>query len=184
MAQSKTSIISKASVLLGDSPVSGDDGSDAWEIGDIFYDDTYEELLRFREWTFARSNQYFPLLSMKSNLGYNYVYQVPNTVLVVSDLNTSGDYKIIKGQLHTDVKNPLVSCIIKPEEHTLPSDFVKALSFILAAEMAIPLIDDTTRADYYHKLSSIQVNKAIANDLAQEPQESFAYQSEIFTSRY
>ena len=170
--------------MLGDAPVSGDDGSDAWEIGNIFYDDSYEELLRFREWTFTRVNQPFPLLSEVSNLGYKYVYLIPNTVIVVRDLNQSGDYKIIQGKLHTDIKDPLVSCQIKPEEHTLPSDFVKALTLVLAAEMAIPLVDDTTRADYYNKLAAVQVKKAVANDLAQEPQESFAYQSEIFTSRY
>ena len=183
MAHSKESIISKAAVKLGDAPINGDDGSDAWIIGDTFYDDCYETLLAFREWTFARGNLYFNKLTTVSVVGYKYVYQIPNEVLSISDLNTNADYKIIQGKLHTNLDNPLVSCNIKPDESQLPSYFVNAFVNILAAEMCIPLVESASLEDKLLRMSSRLVSQAVSMDLAQEPMSTFT-NSSIMNARY
>ncbi|MGB5990651.1 MAG: hypothetical protein WBG43_13055 [Marinifilaceae bacterium] len=173
MAESKVSIISKAAIKLGESPVSGDDGSSAWEIGDSVYNDCYESLLAYREWTFARNKQYFAKLSKDSVADYKYVYQIPNNVLTVIDLNELTTYEIIQGELHTDIDNPLVSCIIKPDESKLPAPFVKALVMVVAAEMCYPLTDNSTREEKLTRQSVGLIRQAVAMDLSQEPLSSF-----------
>ncbi len=95
MATSKYSIMNQASILLGAGSITGDDGSTEYTILNTFYDSTYEELLAHRPWNFAKYYDTFNLLSEESILGYDYVYLIPNEVIVVVDIGENADYRII-----------------------------------------------------------------------------------------
>ncbi len=185
MSASKNSIINKAVILNGGSPVSGDDGSDEWEISNTFYDDVYENLLRHMPWTFAREYLTLNLTDEESPIGYKYIYQIPNTVITVMDINSYNSFKLVgKNKLHTDDKDGVARCIVKVDENKLPADFVKALEYLLAAEIAIPLFEDSNRAKAYEDKAYKQIQRAIDNDLAQEPADSLVDYNTIYAAHF
>lgn len=166
----KLKLCSNASILIGGAPIqSFDEGSVEAIVADAIYEDVYENLLRHRPWTFCR--EYIinpPKVNAKSPMGYKNIYLIPNTVLIVEDIG-GADFKLKLNQIHTNAENITVSAINKPDEAILPADFTLALTYLLAAEMAVPVTENTTKAEFYEKKAAVQVMRAVDNDLAQEP---------------
>ncbi len=185
MATTKFSIMNQASISLGADSITGDDGSTEYTTLDAFYDTTYEELLTHRPWTFAKFHGTFNLLSEESNLGYDYVYLIPNESVTILDLGEKADYRIVNNdRLHTDLESPLVTYIGKPDESQLPSDFISALVYMLASKAAIPLIESTSRGELSHKLGKQALQRAATNDSAQEPMPMVWRNNKIKSVRY
>lgn len=179
----KIKICSTASTLIGGAPIqSFDEGSVEAEIAQSLYEDMYENLLRYRPWTFCRDYIKPPLSNKESVFGYKYVYVIPNTVLTVEDIG-GADFRLKLNELHTNEKDPVVSVLLKPDEAILPADFTLALTYAIAAEMAVPVSENTTKAQYYEQKLAAQIMRAADNDIAQEPAQSFD-NSPLFMSHY
>jgi hypothetical protein len=184
-------ICSDASVLIGAAPIqSFDEGTAESITASAIYEDTYENLLRYRPWTFAREYFYPNKINKTPNTGYKYAYLIPNTVVSIMDIaegkgGRQDQFKLVgKNELHTDVVNPRVYALIKPKEGDLPADFVLALKYAIASEMSVPITDNTTKAQFYEQKLAMQIKRAADNDLAQEPAEDIGFNSELYYSHY
>lgn len=184
--QNKIKICSAASILVGGLPIQTfDEGTVESLTADSMYDDCYEDLLRYRPWTFAREYHTPVKVNKVSKAGYKHVYLIPNTVITVMDIGVNAPFKLVgKNELHTDVENPRVRVVVKPQETDLPADFLLALKYKLAKDFAIVIREEVTRSQWCED----QLNKALlaaaANDLEQEPAEDLDYYDPLFDSHY
>lgn len=179
-------ICSSASLLIGGSPIQslGEDGTVESIVAGEVYTDIYENLLRYRPWTFAREYINPNRINKTPETGYKYAYLLPNTVISVMDIGGSR-FKIVgKNELHTDLENPRLYAITKPQERDLPSDFVLALKYLLASEMAVPVTENTTKAQYYEQKAAMQIIRASDNDLAQETPEDIDWESPLYDAAH
>lgn len=180
------SICSSASTLIGGSPIQslGEDGTMESEVASEIYTDIYENLLRYRPWTFAREYIKPNRINKTPTTGFTYAYLLPNSVITVLDIGGSR-FKIVgKNELHTDAENPRLYATVKPREQDLPSDFVLALKYLLSSEMAVPITENTTKAQYYEQKAAIQVMRAADNDLAQESPDELDWDSPLYDAAH
>lgn len=181
----KIKICSDASVLIGAAPIQSFEEDSVEAITcEASYDDIYENLLRYRPWTFAREFFEPALINKKPETGYKYAYLIPNTVVTVMDVGGAKFKLVGKNELHTDIKDPRAYVIVKPVESDLPSDFILALKYAIASEISVPVIEDTTKAQFYEAKLSRQIQRAADNDLAQEPSEQFALESDLYFAHF
>lgn len=188
----KFSICSDSCVLIGASPINSfEDGLEGEVCGQI-YNDTYESILRLRDWTFTRDFVEPPLLNKKSFLKYQYVYQFPRTTTVglkqeivsIVQSYTGTEFKIVgSSEIHTNEKDLVLNVKIKVDESLLPSDFLLALKYKLAAELAVPLTENTAIAQVFEQKYQQQISQAINNDLFQEPDTTY-FDDPLFESWY
>lgn len=181
----KIKICSDASVLIGASPIqSFDEDTVEAIVAESVYEDIYENLLAYRPWTFAR--EYFEpnLIQKTPETGYKHAYLLPNTVVSVMDIGGARFKLVSKNELHTDIENPRVYAIVKPNENSLPSDFLLALKYAIASEISVPVIEDTTKAQFYEQKLARQIMRAADNDLAQEPSEDMAVDSDLYDAHF
>lgn len=178
-------ICSDASVLVGAAPIQSFDEDTVEAItAEAVYENIYENLLRYRPWTFAR--EYFEpnLIQKTPETGYKYAYLLPNTTISVIDIGGVKFKLVGKNELHTDLENPRVYAIVKPDENSLPSDFILALKYAIASEISVPIIEDTTKAQFYEAKLAMQIRRAADNDLSQEPSENMDFDSPLYDAHF
>lgn len=181
MSNSRYKICSDACLLLGASPINSfDDGTVESEVCASVYDDLYDNLLAHRDWTFARDYIKPNLLNKESILGYKYVYHKPANVISILQDYKATEYKIVGyNEIHTNEKDLILFAKVKPDEAVLPADFVLALKYLIAAEVAIPVTEDGSRAQYFEQKAPLQIARAIDNDLTQEPDTTYFSNEEL-----
>lgn len=163
------SICSDALVLLGGQPISsfidGDTGS---LISSQFYETTYASLLTETLWHFATKTASLARHEEAPENGWKYKFQLPEDCLYVVKADTR-NYEIYERDLFAQQPTMKVDYIYPVREENLPPPFVKALSFALAAQFAIPLTGNASRAEYYAQLAEMQLSKARRADASQRP---------------
>lgn len=169
---SAISISSDALVLLGDQPISSfTDGSTGSLIASQFYETTYNSLLTETLWHFATKTQDLARHVEEPENTWKYKFQLPEDCLYMISADTSV-YEVYERDVYTNVPTLRIEYIYPVKEENLPPPFVKALSFMLAAQFAIPLTGNASRAEYYAQLADRQILKARRADASQRPASS------------
>jgi len=79
------------------------------------------------------------------------------------------DYEIYEDKLYSNADAVDLDYVFKPDESKLPGYFQRLLEFSLASIFAIPVTDNSTKAEEYRVMAEEQLRKARFTDSQARP---------------
>ena len=152
MTYSAINICSAALIKLGARSISSfEEGTVEAEFSSKMYPMVRDALLSSYPWSFAVCQTKLNRLSLEPVADYKYSYALPNDFLrVISAGNGSKgagiEYRIMERRIHTNSDGVILTYIFRPEEENFPPFFYEALVSRLAAELCLPLTENTSAA--------------------------------------
>ena len=154
------SICSDALILLGASPISSfTEGTDAAQACDRLYPDLRNSILSSYHWSWSLTKSQISRLSTNPTNEWQYAYQLPGNMLsgVLAVFETAGTtersrrygWEIYGEQLYTNMQTVYIDYQQSVSEAKMPVYFIRLLRMALAAELAIVITDQATKADYF-----------------------------------
>ncbi|MBI1301337.1 MAG: hypothetical protein GC137_06730 [Alphaproteobacteria bacterium] len=174
MALSDIGLSSRALIRIGAAPITSfSDGTAESEIAGALFPQVRDAMLSAYAWSFASGQVVLNQLSTAPVADFDYAYQLPNDFLraLSAGSGTRGrglHYKIIGDQLHTNAPNVVLSYIYRPMEESFPPYFDQALIVRLSAEFAIPVTENTSRAEAMFNMAEREFERARQIDAQQE----------------
>jgi hypothetical protein len=174
MALNDIALCARALIRLGAKPISSfTDGSAESEICGALYGPTKDALLSAYGWSFATGQVELTKLDEETIGGYQSVFALPNDYLRAlsagSGLNAKGlDYRIMRGKLYTNADTVYLTYIFRADEGEFPPFFDAALISRIAAELTIPLTENTSRFETFTKLAESEFARARQIDAQQD----------------
>ena len=174
MALSNIGLCARALVRLGAAPITSfDDDTAESEIAGILYDSVRDALLSAHPWSFATGQMNLTKLVTPPAADYAHAYQLPNDFLRAISLGSGGRgrgrrYRIARDQLHCNDEAVTLTYIFRPNEEEFPAWFDAALIARLAAELCIPVTENTSRAEPLYKLAENEFARARQIDSQQD----------------
>ena len=172
---SKIEMISTAMVLIGASPISSLTEGTEGIVADALYDTTYFGLLASHSWRFATKKVSLTKMTDAPLNEFQYQYQLPTDIITVGRVYNFSDYEIFGDKLYSDQETVEIDYRYKIDETILPDYFVMTLQFLLAAQFAIPITDNSQRATVYEGLYERQLQRAKYIDSAARPQNAIQH---------
>lgn len=168
MAQ-KIEIISNAMVLIGANPISSLSEGTEGLVGAALYENTYRGILASHSWRFATKKKQLARLTETPLNEFAYQYQLPSDLITVFKVQELTDYEIYGDKLYSDSPGVSIDYRYRIDETLLPDYFVLMLQFLLAAQFAIPITDNSQRAQLYQGLYEAQLRRAKNIDSSARP---------------
>ncbi len=163
---SKLTICNDALLMLGASEISSfTEGTDSAKICDRLYDDLKKYILSIYPWSFAKVKVQLAQTVDTPVTEWKYVYALPadiigtpKAVFIASDAGTSPQtefelYYVDQPRLLTDYETVYIDYIADINESRFPEYFIYMLRHALAADIAEPLTDQITKADFFRSLA-------------------------------
>ena len=174
MALNDIALCARALVRLGAKPITSfADGSAESEICAALYEPTKDALLSAYGWSFATGQAELTKLDETPIGGYKAAFALPNDYLRALSAGSGPrarglDYRIMRGNLYTNAETVFLSYIFRADEAEFPPFFDVALIARLAAELTIPLTENTSRFDTFLKLAEAEFARARQIDAQQD----------------
>jgi hypothetical protein len=174
MALSSIELCSSALVKLGAERISSfEDGSAEARVASLLYPLARDALLSTHPWSFATRQAELAQLTTRPAATFAYAYQLPNDYLKALSAGNSGRgrglvFQILNRQLHTDAEAVVLSYVFRPSEGDFPAYFNAALVARLAAELCLPLTENSSRADRLSRLAEAELKVAKVVDSQQD----------------
>ena len=167
-------ISSNALILLGHPPIASfeEPGAGAQAASNL-YEQSYLNMLTIHRWRFATKKAELARLSGTPLNGFTYKFQLPNDILYLIRKDVGFDYEVYGSELHSNNLTEEIDYIHRVNEDNLPPYFIKAFEFFMASQLAIPVVGNTTRADYYASMYEMQLKRAKFADSTQRPGDTF-----------
>jgi hypothetical protein len=165
MAAGDTSltICSDALLMLGAKPISSfDEGTDEASVANRLYSDIRDQTLVMYPWSFSFKKTSIARLITTPTNEYRYEYQLPGDRLTaprnVYDSSATGipprkEYRIMGNKLLTDYEAVYIDYQYAVPEYDMPQYFVQLLKYMLAWHMALPITDQTEKAQYWQSVA-------------------------------
>jgi hypothetical protein len=169
---SKVEIASNAFLLLGGNTISSFTEGTEGKIATALYEETYRDLLSNYRWRFATKKMRLSRLTEAPENEFDYQFQLPTDMLTLIKPLDRIDYEIYGDKLYANVTDVSIDFVYRVDEAMLPSYFTKTLEFFLASQFAIPLTDNTSRAEFYFNAYTAQLRVARNTDANQRPGDS------------
>lgn len=170
---SSIDIASNALLLIGDNPISSfdDPGAGAQAAANL-YPETKKRILSEHPWSFALKSQRLNRLSQTPDIltGYQYAFQLPTDLIRIWNVQGHSNYILEGNLLLSNQTQLLCTYIFNVDEVNLPPHVVKSLEYLLAADFAIAVTEDTGKAGLYEQKAINAINKAMAIDSQNRPQ--------------
>jgi len=164
---------SNALLLLGDNPISSfsETGAGA-QVAANLYPETYRAILATYPWSFALKEQFLSRLTQSPDelTHYVYAFQLPADCIRLWKVMSWNDYSLVGAYVYSNQRELLARYIYEVEETALPPHVVKAIEYKLAAEFAVPVTEDTAKAQFYEQKYLFQLAQAQTIDSQSEPQ--------------
>ncbi len=131
-----------------------------------------DALLSLHPWSFATAQATLPRLAAKPVADFAHAFQLPAGFLRALSAGAPGSgrglsYRLFEDRLHCDSEQVTLSYIFRPEEGALPPFFASALATRLAAELCIPLTENTSRAQMLFAQAEAELRAARLADSQQ-----------------
>jgi hypothetical protein len=174
MALTDIALCARALIRLGAKPITSfADGSTESEICGALYEPTKNALLSAYGWSFATGQAELTKLDEDAIGGYKVTYALPNDYLRALSAGSGPsarglDYRIMRGKLYTNAETVFLSYIFTADESEFPPFFDAVLISRLAAELTIPLTENTSRFDTFAKLAETEFARARQIDAQQD----------------
>jgi hypothetical protein len=158
------SICADALILLGAAPISSfTEGTDTAQACDRLYPDLKNTLLSTYVWSWTLKKVQLQRLSDTPINEWKYAYQMPGDHLTgaLAVFETDGTaqrsvrygWEIYGDQLVTNMETVYIDYQTTLAETAMPNYFVRLLRTALAAELAIVITDQASKADYFRALA-------------------------------
>lgn len=172
----KVEICSTALMLLGHKPISSLDEPGAGALlSKNLYDTTYLNFLASNNWNFAQKYISLNRLSAEpSHPNYKYQYQMPSDYVRINTVIPHSDYKIFEDKILSNQTDLGIDYFYTVREELLPPYAVRAMEYLMASTLAIPLTVDTKKAELYTNLYQRQLIQSMNIDSQAEPSEGWA----------
>jgi len=163
-------INSNALILLGHTPISSfsDVGSGA-QVASNLYETSYVDLLSVHRWRFATKKVQLARLTAVPDNDFSYQFQLPTDFIMLIKVNETSNFEIYGDKVYCNTTTCNIDYIYRVDESFLPPWFTKVLEFYLAAQYAIPVTGNTTRADFYNNMYERKLMKAKNSDSSERP---------------
>ena len=170
-------IASKALIKIGAEPISSfsDGTSESLVIANL-YDNCRDYVLSSYPWSFATTQQRLVRSNEKPIADYSYVFYLPPDFLRMLSIGNANarrskglDYKIINNKIHCQESAIIVNYIYRADEASFPAFFTSLLISALAAEICIPITENTSRADLFQRIFKEDMLRAKSLDAQQQP---------------
>ena len=174
MALNDIGLCSRALVRLGANPITSfNDETAESEIANALYAPVRDAMLSAYPWTFATGQLALTKLSSPPIADYQNAFQLPIDYLraISAGNGSSGrglNYRIARGQLHTNAEEVVLTYMFQPEEEEFPPFFDMALIERLTAEFCIPVTESTSRSDTYYRIAQDEFARARQVDVQQD----------------
>tara|TARA_S200002703_G_scaffold150268_1_gene148508 strand:- start:1245 stop:1859 length:615 start_codon:yes stop_codon:yes gene_type:complete len=158
------SICSDALIMLGASPLSSfTEGTDAAQACDRLYPDLRDSILSRYPWSWSYKKTQLARLSVPPINEFEYAYQLPGDMLsgvqavfettATNQSAINDGWEIYGDQLYTNLETVYIDYQSTVDETKMPNYFIQLLRSAVAAELAIVITDQTTKADYFRGLA-------------------------------
>lgn len=173
----KVKICSKALVRCGCNEISSfDESSTEATVAENFYDEVKENLLSSHPWSFALGQTSLSRLTATPVADYDFAYQLPTDFLKAISLGSGNrelgagvDYRLFEDRVHTNCDSIILTYVFSAPEEIFPPFFTTALITMLAAELCLPLTENTSRTDLLFRLAERRFTDAKRIDSQQKP---------------
>ena len=170
------SMCSNALLLIGHGTISSfTEGSSGSKVASNLYGTTYENLLTLSRWRFAIAKRDLGRLTATPLNEWTYAFQLPSDYLVAIKVYPQSDYEIYEDKLYSNLTEVALDFVFKPDESRLPPWFVKMMEFALAAQFAIPITDNSAKAEAYRSQYEEQYKKARFIDAQARPNDTIVH---------
>ena len=158
------SICSDALILLGSTTISSfSEGTDLASACSRLYPDLRDTLISRYPWSWSLKKVKLARLATAPINEWKYAYQLPGSILTgVIALFSSGSasanslnygWELYDDQVYTNLETVYIDYQTTIAESDLPVYFVRMLRTALAGELAIPVTDQTQKADYFRTMA-------------------------------
>jgi hypothetical protein len=174
MALTDVGLCSRALIRIGAAPITSfSDGTAESEIAGALFGPVRDALLSAYAWSFASGQVALSQLVDNPVADYDHAFQLPDDYLRALSAGTGAkgrglNYRIARGVLHTNSDSVILTYIFRPEEEEFPPYFDQAIIARLAAEFAIPITENTSRAEALYKLAEAEFQRARQIDAQQD----------------
>jgi hypothetical protein len=159
MAVTDISIASRALLLLGEAPISNFGESSAAQTAAALYDGVFEAVLTVYPWGCTKSKARLARLAEPPVSQWAYAFALPTGVLRVLGAYPSAavgapalaSYDLQETGLLANASDVWLDYQRRVAESALPPYVVKLLQLALAAELAMPITESTTKAEYWSR---------------------------------
>lgn len=175
---SKISICSGASLLVGAAPISdSNDSTTPARLTINLFDDVQDDLLRAHPWSFATKRVKLSPLVSTPPYGYKYEFNKPPDMLrllSIDSLYAGRDFKLEGGKILANV-SALDMCYVfrNNDVGTWPPDFVNAVKYELASQIAYPIAKSDTLRQTLEQKAQYKLMIAKANNAMETPSQRF-----------
>jgi hypothetical protein len=177
-------ICSNALIMVGHGPIASfTDGGAGANTASALYLTTYESLLSQYRWRFASAKATLNKLTATPLNDWPNAFQLPSNYIVGVGIHPRVDYEIFEDKLYSNTDAVDIDYIFKPSETTLPGYFQRLLEFNLASIFAIPVTDNSTKAEEYRKMYEDQLRRARFTDSQARPSDAII-DSPLIDARY
>lgn len=174
MALNDVALCSRALIRIGAAPITSfTDGTAESEIAGALYGPVRDALLSAYPWSFASGQVALNKLMTDPVADYSCAFGLPTDYLraLSAGTGTRGrglNYRIARGQLHTDAEAVVLTYVFRPEEEEFPPYFDQALIARLSAEFTIPITESTSRAEAHFRIAEGEYERARQIDAQQD----------------
>ena len=181
-SNTKEAIVSRSLILIGEAPISSftEDGVAALAAANN-YNSILETALTAHRWLFASKKVLMSRLSNTPIGGiWDYGFKIPGDELrIVSVEKPDGvlgsNFEINGDVILANEDSLILEYIYKPDEQFYPPYFVKYLEYAIAAEFAVPVAQNVSKAQYYEGAAERQLLKARSIDSQSSPRGGFKF---------
>ena len=171
MSFSNVDLCSRALNKIGaESIVSFEDGTPEAEICGSIYNTLKYKLLSVFEWSFAiavkKLNRVIDNEEYKQSFGN--AFALPSDFLRAVSVEPNVPYKIVGNYLYADVEDIKLLYVANVGEEYFSPMFVSAFVYLLAAELSISLLNDTSKYSLFYRLFVSELREAKNIDSQQE----------------
>lgn len=174
MSLSDVGLCSRALIRLGAAPIASfEDGSAEAEIAGALYGPVRDAALSAYPWSFATGQVTLNRLAEPPPADYAHAFALPNDFLRALSAGQGGrgrglSYRLGRGVLQTHAPEVVLTYIFRPDAEAFPPFFDAALIARLAAELCIPVTENTGRAEALYRLAELEFRRARQVDAQQD----------------
>jgi hypothetical protein len=168
--QSKISLISKALVLCGETPLNSlDDDRYGATVGGNLFELLYESELQANRWRFAMKKGALSRLDVTPLNEYQYAYQLPTDMLLLIGVYPRANYEVYGDRIYTSNTSCEIEYMFKPTVDKCPAYFSLLMTYALARDMINPITESIDKQTKMNQKYVAQRDRAMFADAQGRP---------------